>query len=319
MLLVITNSKDTTADYLCGYLGQACIEFLRLDSDLACDTVTVSYNQFRPSVSIGNRLIHPEEVSHVWLRRPQPLVHHTVCDSSQYMHIRDEWSEAIEGFLAHIDPSRWINHPSANVAASHKIEQLSRALRFGLAVPNTLVTQDRQSLQQFWERCKGNVILKPLASGYISRQSQEEDTLIYTNYLSESDIENPALSACPTLFQQAIQKTIDVRVTIVDSHVHAVSLVSPESESPTLDIRRDNMEGVKYAPIPIPDSVTKPLLSYLRSYNLRFAAVDFVLDSAGQWIFLEVNPNGQWAWLDLVGASDIAKLFIEVLSSKADV
>ena len=97
-----------------------------------------------------------------------------------------------------------------------------------------------------------------------------------------------------------------MRVTIIGSHVHAISLVAIDSGAQRLDIRRNNMEDVKYAPVQIPDSIRDQLLSYLRPYRLRFAAVDFVIDSTGQWIFLEVNPNGQWAWLDLAGVADIA-------------
>jgi glutathione synthase/RimK-type ligase-like ATP-grasp enzyme len=316
MLLVVTNSRDSTANYLCDKLSRLDFDFTRIDSDLACDRLTISFREFRPTLSDGARILRPEDITNVWLRRPKPLVHHVVSDDAEYLHIRDEWSEAIEGFFAHIPISRWINHPTANVLASHKIEQLSRASEYGLEVPRTLVTTDVELLRQFWKSCDGQVILKPLASGYIGRSPLGEDSLIYTNYLSESSIDDRILSACPTLFQEAIHKVSDVRVTVIDSHVHAVSLLSSETGPNSLDIRRNNMEGVRYTSAQVPEAIRDRLLRYLRSYHLRFAAVDFVVDSVGRWIFLEINPNGQWAWLDLVGCSDIARSFVEVFSSE---
>jgi hypothetical protein len=44
----------------------------------------------------------------------------------------------------------------------------------------------------------------------------------------------------------------------------------------------------------------------LEEYSLRFAAVDFAVANDGAWVFFEINPNGQWAWLDLAGATDVA-------------
>jgi D-alanine-D-alanine ligase-like ATP-grasp enzyme len=44
----------------------------------------------------------------------------------------------------------------------------------------------------------------------------------------------------------------------------------------------------------------------MKHYGLRFAAIDFVVDVEGQWFFLEINPGGQWAWLDIAGVADIA-------------
>jgi len=72
------------------------------------------------------------------------------------------------------------------------------------------------------------------------------------------------------------------------------------------DIRRDNMDGVQYRRVELPTSVTNSIVAMMRQYGLRFAAVDFAVDLEGRWIFLEVNPGGQWAWLDIAGITDIA-------------
>jgi hypothetical protein len=72
---------------------------------------------------------------------------------------------------------------------------------------------------------------------------------------------------------------------------------------------RDNMSGVEYSPEALPAEVKNALHALARSYGLRFAAVDMMVASTG-WYFLEVNPNGQWAWLDLVGGASIYELFL---------
>jgi glutathione synthase/RimK-type ligase-like ATP-grasp enzyme len=103
-----------------------------------------------------------------------------------------------------------------------------------------------------------------------------------------------------------------VRVTVVDGKVEAVALRGHEPNgTPILDIRRNNMTGVIYERIILPQRVENILLELVSSYQLRFAAVDFGVDKSGRWYFFEINPNGQWAWLDLIGAVNIGNLFLE--------
>jgi glutathione synthase/RimK-type ligase-like ATP-grasp enzyme len=293
-------------------LRAAGCDFLRFDSESISERVTIEYSSCEPVLKFGHRLVAPSDVSDVWLRRPKALHVTNEADEAETRHTSAEWSEALEGFLAHIPIERWMNHPAHNVMASHKIEQLTRAHAHGLAVPKTLVTQSPERLLEFWEHCDGEVVLKPIASGFIERAEPADDTHIYTNAVKAHDLCAAAvLQRCPTLFQQRIQKTADVRVCIVDDALHSITLAAAEADGrQRLDIRRDNMNDVRYAQIDPPETVRVALLKLTRSYGLRFAAIDLAITPSGEWVFFEVNPNGQWAWLDLVGASDIASSFI---------
>lgn len=50
--------------------------------------------------------------------------------------------------------------------------------------------------------------------------------------------------------------------------------------------------------IKLPDAILNQCISLLKILNLRFGAIDFILDKNGNYIFLEINPNGQWAWIE---------------------
>ena len=152
--------------------------------------------------------------------------------------------------------------------------------------------------------------------GYISRDEKGEDSLIYTNVVEHVHIERAAtVAACPTLFQQYINKRCDVRVTIIDQDVHAVQLFPGQLDPrQQCDIRRQNMDGVDYRCISLPANVLEQLLELTGSYALRFAAIDMAVTVDGEWVFFELNPNGQWAWLDLAGATRIADSFVNAFS-----
>jgi len=316
MLLVVTNSEDATADYFCRRLRRERLPYIRLDSDAAARRLRVSYDARGARLWIRGRWWEPSDISNVWLRRPHSIQTEAGRDAAERQHVSAEWGEALEGFLAHIPVSRWINHPSANVIASHKLEQITRAQRVGLAVPRTLVTQSPAALRAFYRR-ERRVIAKPLASGYLERDDARGDTLIYTNEVKPRHLRKAEqVRACPTLFQVRIEKQYDVRMCIIDQELLAVAM---QRNDRALDVRRDNMDGVAYRQV-IPSVRTQRAAQRLvASYGLRFAALDFVVDAAGSWHFLEVNPNGQWAWLDLGGGMDFAGQFCRALSKSGTV
>lgn len=318
MILVLTGKEDATADYFCKRLAQSGTDHFRFDTDRDLTEVRLGYDSFGPSLVVASRKFRPSDFSAVWLRRPTPLTPTLSGDAAEIRHATGEWTEALEGFLGHIPKHRWINHPSANAGSSHKLEQLTRAKQFGLTIPRTLLTQSEDEARTFLLECGAGAIVKPISSGYLERESPDDDTQVFTNAVTDADLPSLGLvSQCPTMFQQAVNKTSDVRATIIDEFAVFVELRAKDGENQRLDIRRNNMVDVRYSVTEPPAAVRAAILAVVRSYGLRFAAVDFAINRSREWVFLEINPNGQWAWLDLIGGVDIAQEFIQQLLSNS--
>lgn len=316
MLLVVTNGSDATADYLLSRLMEANVPFLRFDTNTALERVALSFKPGNPSLRIDGQWYEPNDFSNVWYRRPERLLSSQIPDTPEGKCALDEWSESLEGFFAHIPRLHWMNFPAANALASRKLEQLSNAQHLGFTIPDTIVTQDSEVLRAFFGKHNGEVVVKPLGRAYIERPDSEVDSIIFTNPVRESDLEHlDDLAQCPTLFQQLIRKHSDVRITIVDGDIHAFELTAKDIDGhQRCDIRRNNMLDVKYSAVNIPEDVTVALRRLMASYALRFAAIDMAVGTDGQWYFFEVNPNGQWAWLDLCAGAKIYRSFITSFS-----
>jgi Prokaryotic glutathione synthetase, ATP-grasp domain len=316
MLLILTNSQDATAEFLVPVLYRQGIDFLRFDTDRSVQATRLGYQAGRPILSLGGRQFSPDDFRNVWYRRPGKLCHEVFGDSGDGAFAYGEWAEALEGFLAHIPMERWMNYPAHNVAASHKIEQLTTARALGLTAPATLMTQDADELCAFYAEQDGKVVAKPMASGYVKSAKGEVCSLVYTNRVRPLHLQNLSdVSACPTLFQQYIEKQHDVRITIVDGYVHAVALIAREPDGrQRCDVRRNNMADVSYRTVSVPSEVERGLTALAAYYSLRFAAIDMAVGKDGNWYFFEVNPNGQWAWLDEAGVTDIAATFVKAFA-----
>lgn len=236
--LILTNSKDATADYLEEMLDRRGLPSVRWDTDDLVGRIRVAYAVGAPVVLWEGRRYRPEDFAVVWNRRPERLRYPPLEATPEGEFILDEWSEALEGFLTHVAPARWMNHPSSNAMAAHKLAQLTVAQSLGFAVPDTLVTQDPGELRAFYGRHGGRIVVKPLSKGYVERPGGETDTLIYTNRVSEGHLADLGdLPACPTLFQELIPKRADVRLTVVDANYHAVELKAEDDGSQRCDIR----------------------------------------------------------------------------------
>jgi glutathione synthase/RimK-type ligase-like ATP-grasp enzyme len=318
MLFILTNSQDATASFLISALKKSGIPFLRLDTDCLLPRIALSYRPGKPAIKIDDRWYGADAVSNIWYRRPEQLKDERFDISPESTYTRSEWTEFVECFFAHVPDERWINHPARNAAASRKLEQITTAAKLGFKVPDTLATQEPHELRAFYQKHEGRLIVKPLSTGYIERRSEEEDGLIYTNRVLEKHLENlEDMAVCPTLFQQFIQKRSDVRITVVDSDVHAVELLAgSQPGEQRCDIRRNNMSDVVYHALTLPEDVKVALQKLMAHYRLRFGAIDMAVAKNGEWYFLEINPNGQWAWLDIAAGTNIAASFVKILSGK---
>jgi glutathione synthase/RimK-type ligase-like ATP-grasp enzyme len=201
-------------------------------------------------------------------------------------------------------------------AAGYKPEQLARARRFGFRVPPTLVTTEPAAGLAFCEAQDWAVVAKPVGHGEILGSTESDDRIVFTNLITKEDLARiQSVASCPTLFQRAISKDIDLRVTIVGNDVIAVALHSQDRAVSRVDCRRDNKDGMSDTIVDLPDSLRVRVLELVRSYGLLFAAVDLVVDVGGEYWFLELNPAGQWAWLEQMVDAPISAAILRCLTS----
>lgn len=311
-VLVVTNSEDKTADYLINKISDR-INFFRLDTDIDLINIGIIFSEKNIKLIVNEFEFITSEIRAVWYRRPKPFKLSLELNEVEKSHAIGEWQEAIEGFLACIPVEKWINHPARIKTASYKLEQLIRARKFSLKIPETLVTSTKNDLEIFYKEHK-SIILKPISHGYLERGYPENDTLIYTNELSKTDIESfPENNFCPTLFQESLVKDFDIRIVYLDGELLAIKMTNTMNNK--IDIRRDNMDGMEYEIHNLPIEIEDSLINLVKSYGLRFAAIDMV-KSDNQYYFLEINTNGQWAWTDILGFSSIYQMFLKAFGER---
>jgi hypothetical protein len=316
MILVVTNSEDVTADYLCSE-HLSTDEFVRLDTDTAVAKCSIAFQPgTQCSLNFERNIVEASDIHSVWYRRPGAVDIATIpvpLDEAEARFVAREWAEAIESYLGAIPEPLWVNHPRRNLAASSKMLQLDAARRVGLDIPRTLVSQDPNDVVAFFR--KADTIIKPLTHGFLPRAGGgKESSLIYTSAFDPDSFSAGKLR-CPTLFQERITKKADARIVVMDRTLVCVEISNVESDGrPRLDVRQDMVPNASYRLIhDIPNRVRHGILAMMSEYHLRFGAFDFAVSEAGSWVFLELNPNGNWAWLDIDAGASIGSRIAEGL------
>ncbi|GGR05143.1 ATP-grasp ribosomal peptide maturase [Kitasatospora griseola] len=192
------------------------------------------------------------------------------------------------GIMASLPGCLYVNHPHRIGDAEFKPSGLAVAAGCGFRLPPTLITSEPDAARAFIKR-HGPVIYKPLSTP-LYRVNGVSCT-VEVGDVAPEDIDD-AVAGTAHLFQQRIDKTADVRATVIGDRVFYVRI-----DSDLLDWRTD-YSRLTYSVVLPPVGLERRLRAYLDRFGLVFGAFDFAVDRRGQWWFLECNPSGQWAWLE---------------------
>jgi glutathione synthase/RimK-type ligase-like ATP-grasp enzyme len=184
-----------------------------------------------------------------------------------------------------------------------KVNQLLAARQEGLRTPRTLITNDSQAVRAF--AAEGSPLI-------YKRLGTAPRPLTATKELRPRDLERlDVLPNCPAIFQERIDARADIRVTIMGMNMYAAEIDSQAGASP-LDWRFDHT--VRFRPHCLDEVVQKQLLALMRRLGLLYGAADFRLTSEGEYIFLEVNPGGQYLFVEFLAGVDLTERMAEFLA-----
>lgn len=193
------------------------------------------------------------------------------------------------------------NAPDASRTASNKILQLSAAANAGMVIPKTRYTNEPSVVSALAATVPARRLIgKALKTAYIPPTigNGDDSRLIHTTPISASDLSDPwdAYEAV-AIYQERIEKAFELRIIAFGDEHHAFSVHTPCTEDGALDWRLTQYENTHQYLGQI-DELQPSLEKYLSSFGLEYGVFDFVKTPAGDYVFLECNPDGQWGWLE---------------------
>ena len=302
-ILVITRENDPHADLVIRELGILEMSVFRLNTETAHSyDITLTLDEGSIVHKRTERKLCLRDVSGVYMRRQEQI--EASISPKDMDFVQPEWRSFYDNLWSVLNGVLWVSSTSVLRDASCKLSQLQCAKSVGFNVPDTVMTNSVDAIYDL-QRNNAKTLYKPFNSGKYG-----DEGMIYSNVLNGSyvDIETrESLSICPGIFQGYVDKEFEVRATVVGEEVFAVRIDSQKSVSTKVDWRKYDTSDLPHYPLELSRDISEKCVSVVKMLGLRFGAVDLIVHPSGEIFFLEVNANGQWAWVEVITGYPIAR------------
>jgi len=308
-ILLITVTSDLAADLLVLAARKKCLPLIRFNQDDFPRQAQIDWQGTEETrFHSEGRSFAESDIAGAWFRRKPLLRNHQD-------HVATFVNREIDAFLSGVwetAPWFWMNRPSAVARAELKLLQLRHAQRLGLTIPATLATNCPQAVRRFAGASVN--IAKTLAGGTVAIEGI--DHAIFTTAVRAEDITaDEEIQACPVIFQPRISTSFDLRVTVVVDRVFAARIILRDRTEQDVDWRRANPARLCYEHHVLPAGLQSKCVKLVSAMGLTYAALDFVVTPQGEHVFLELNPSGQWGWIERALDLPIADTILDRLAN----
>ncbi|MCV2885682.1 hypothetical protein OE749_13370 [Aestuariibacter sp. AA17] len=300
-ILILSNQHDYHVMRMLDVLRARRIPYFTLNFDefpsnyALSQYISGSESYFSLKHLRSNECIHSEEIGAVWSRKPAPFSFGDKIEDDFIPFANAESEHALFSALYTL-PCYWMNHPKQLRAAMWKGEQLVTAHRLGLNIPNTLISNDPESVTAFHQRSESSIY--KTMSDPIIMDTGDDYQAVFTSLVKNDMLEDEAsLALIPNQFQHYVDKAYELRVTYIDGTLYSAKIDSQKHPESRVDCRQHYID-IPYSHYSLPDLITEKCIKFIQHYGLNYAALDFIVTPEGSYVFLENNPNGQFLFVE---------------------
>lgn len=320
-VLIISNPEDVHTNVVSEKLRELGVEYylffperLALDAALALThESTVGKDSY--SLKVKDASVDLSHFDTVWYRRPRLVAAPQDISPEGLEFAREEWRAALDATYGLMSNALWVSHPNRLQAAARKPLQLQVAQRIGLRTPRTLITNDPLAARTFYATCNGEVIAKATGSGWVYVKDSEDVFYVMTNRITADDLgDDEHLRIAPVTFQEEVPKAYELRVNVVGQVVLPIRIDSQHSSISALDWRRYDVANTPYTSYDLPETVSLKCLALTQILGLEYGAIDLVRRPDGEYVFLEINGNGQFLWAEQLSGVAVSSALARLLA-----
>ena len=302
-VLLISNRFDFSTDFIALELANQGIDFIRINRDELKD-YSIEFDPIKPELIAKYNdysfTISTECLKSIYYRAPtflRDVFQEGISEEEQL--IRTQWAAFVRS-LCVFEKAKWLNNPTDIYKAEIKPYQLFIANKLGMKIPKTTVSNITLSSDFEYQA------IKSIDTAIISKD--ENEGFVYTEIYKKSELEEVKYSS-PFFIQQGLVPKIDVRVTIVEDEAIAIKITSNKEIDE--DWRRYKDE-LTYSIIELPKTIHDFCIKYTKELKLNFGAIDLVFHN-NEYYFIEINPTGEWSWLQKNTGYKFDKLIVKSL------
>lgn len=294
MIILLSIGFERSTDEIIDYLIFNKAKFIRLNSDEIKNNSSFNFyynlNDDNTFITINNHHLNLNEKKIIWHRRistrtniDKYLDSKMDFDNSRKLtqFIFKDWDVFLHILVDKLSTNTiWFDYPFFK---KNKIEVLNVAKKWGLKIPETIITNNVQLISE------NEYITKPL-DGPIGIQYGNFFYVTYTTLIKK--IQNKIL---PSLIQKKINKKYEIRTYYLDGECYSMAIFSQNDKQTQIDFREYNYNKPnRNIPYKLPLEIEEKLKKMMDVFQLKTGSIDIIKGIDGEYYFLEVNPVGQF-------------------------
>lgn len=256
-----------------------------------------------------NRLINLCQAKSCWYRRQglgknllqyqfsnfrnRQLFHEHNGDEQLKSYLDNESDTLLEYIYSRVEKSCQRRLGSYFKRNLNRLEVLELAAQYGFAIPTFWVaTQEKQINELLAEK---ELVTKAAADGLYEVIGNRR-YYTYTEKLFPHDIaEENAQNIFPTLVMEQVHKKFEVRCFYLYGTFYSMAIFSQGSSQTTVDFRKyNNTVPNRTEPFRLPSVEEGKLRKIFQQLGLSTGSADLIVNTNGEFVFLEINPGGQF-------------------------
>lgn len=300
MILILGYDNDISSNQVIDWI---CIDFMRVNEYDFISQIDITLNESQADLLITlntSIILDSSKIFSYWYRR---------CDYSFNIQLNTNFTDSkiVKPILQkEWDTIKYLIHnkfernksfgSSIREAQHNKLYTLLLAQSLGILIPDTLITNSKANLKAYHDQ--QNRLISKSCGGIFRIENNIQFQTIGTQAITMNVIDSLSEFFFPTFVQKKIEKVYELRIFYMKNQFYPMAIFSQNDEKTQLDYRNYNREKPnRNVPYILPEEIKIKLQLLMDKLDLDSGSIDMIVTPEGEYVFLEVNPTGQFGWV----------------------
>lgn len=297
MICILSTEADQSTNEVIDWIAYYNKPFIRINSENLISENKININISKNIIFLNGQKIEANNIQSVWYRKwrfPNNLINFIKNDNEYAKALEMEFNEISTFLFQYLKNSYWLNHPDDKKI--NKLYQMMVAESVGLNIPKSYLINNKNSLFDIYHYNR-ELVTKPLLAN-VTKINGDEIKCSYTRELDKELIESQNEYFFPSLIQEKIDKEFEIRSFYLEGNIYSMAIFSQNDTQTQTDFRHYNSHRPnRTIPYMLPKIIQKKIALLMNELKLICGSLDLIKNKNGNYVFLEVNPNGQFGMI----------------------
>ncbi len=295
ILLISQGGFEYTTDLVLDWIKHLGGNVIRLNGTDLLNEDSIKIEMSNNGIDIRIKGVPLDEINTIWYRR-WLNADYTPFDNNPETnkYLRTEFRGLSEFVFYALKDKKWYNRNNYIKPFPTKVEQLDVAVKNDIEIPDTLICSTKKEVLKFYKNNNNRIISKNIYEIGLFKEEKKLKTT-FTHLIDDKNINEIEDVFFPSLFQKDIYKKFEIRTFYNKGICNSMAIFSNKNNKTKSDFRNYDMETPnRNVPIQLPEIEEKKITKLMNQLDLETGSLDYIYTDKDKFIFLEVNPLGQF-------------------------